>query len=99
MKNKERKFFFEYYRKKNKNLKKGVIIAIDRGIIGWSMCDPKDQFSKHEALRIAFERALKSYRLYNEEGKAKLMEYYGRIPRSMADLAIKILKRSEAYYK
>ena len=98
MKNKDGKFFFEYYRKKNKNLK-GVVMAIDHGIIGWSMCDPKDQFSKHEALRIAFERAKKSHRLFNEGSDEKLVEYYSKIPRSMIDLAIKILKRSEAYYK
>lgn len=88
------KMFYEYYRKDNGNLK-GVVMAIGKGIYGWSMCDPKDQFSKERGLNIAYNRALKAREL-NEEERAK---YYSNIPRSLRSLFNKVEERANRYYK
>lgn len=88
------KMFYEYYRKDNGNLK-GVVMAIGKGIYGWSMCDPKDQFSKERGLNIAYNRALKARKL-NEEERAK---YYSTIPRSLRSLFNKVEERANRYYK
>jgi hypothetical protein len=88
------KIFYEYYRKGNGNLK-GVVMAIGKGIYGWSMCDPKDQFSKERGLNIAYNRALKASEL-NEEERIK---YYSNIPRSLRSLFNKVEERANRYYK
>jgi hypothetical protein len=88
------KMFYEYYRKDNGNLK-GVVMAIGKGIYGWSMCDPKDQFSKERGLNIAYNRALKAREL-NEEERAK---YYSTIPHSLRSLFNKVEERANRYYK
>lgn len=88
------KLFYEYYRKDNGNLK-GVVMAIDKGVYGWSMCDPKDQFSKERGLNIAYNRALKARELDEEER----IEYYSTIPRSLHSLFNKIEERANRYYK
>ncbi len=88
------KIFYEYYRKDNGNLK-GVVMAMGKGIYGWSMCDPKDQFSKERGLNIAYNRALKASELDEEERT----EYYSTIPRSLHSLFNKIEERASRYYK
>ena len=88
------KLFYEYYRKDNGNLK-GVVMAIGKGIYGWAMCDPKDQFSKERGLNIAYNRALKARELDEEER----IEYYSTIPHSLHSLFNKIEERANRYYK
>lgn len=89
-----KKGFYEYYRKDD-NLK-GVVVAIDKGIIGWSMCDPKDVFSKEQALKIAYGRAEKALEL---KGTEKISEFYHTVPRSLHSLFDKIFERSVKYFK
>lgn len=88
------KLFYEYYRKDNGNLK-GVVMAIDKGVYGWAMCSPEDQFSKERGLNIAYNRALKARELDEEE---KIL-YYSTIPRSLHYLFNKIEERANKYYK
>lgn len=88
------KVFYEYYRKDDGKLK-GVVMAIDKGVYGWAMCNPEDRFSKERGLNIAYNRALKARELDEEERTL----YYSTIPRSLHSLFNKIEERANRYYK
>jgi hypothetical protein len=47
----------EYVRDARRN-KIGVIVALDSKHIGWSVCSPKDRFSKERGVNIASARAI-----------------------------------------
>jgi hypothetical protein len=38
----------------------GVVVAIDEGVIGYSICNPKDRWDKKRGIEIAVGRAMKS---------------------------------------
>ena len=40
----------------------GTIVALDKDVIGWSQCCPKDKFDKKRGIEIARGRALKGTR-------------------------------------
>lgn len=92
-----RKGFYEYYRKDDGNLK-GVVVATGKGILGWSMCNPKDIFNKEKGLDIAYRRAEKAERL-DASNPIKLLAFYDRVPRTLSDLFEKIYDRSIKYFK
>jgi hypothetical protein len=50
------KILVSYLRHKNGE-RFGVVVAIDRGRLGWSLCCPKDRFNKELGLKIAIGRA------------------------------------------
>lgn len=88
------KVFYEYYRKKNGNLK-GIVLAVDKGIYGWALCDRKDRFSKGFALFLATTRALKAMRLSPEDRQ----KFYTKVPQTLKPLFNKIEERAKRYYK
>jgi len=48
----------QYIRKENRQ-PYGCLVALEKDRIGWSLCHPKDTFSKDLGRRIAIERAKK----------------------------------------
>lgn len=78
-----------------KGEKQGVVVAIGNGIIGWSMCDPADVFSKTKGIHIALERANYASTLSVDE----LTEFYSKVPQSLEVIAIEMLQRSFSYFK
>jgi len=87
------KLFYEYYRKNGKL--KGVVVALDKGTFGWSLCNTKDVFDKSKAVGIAYNRALKSSLLDSREKAI----YYSKVPNSLQPLFQKIQERANKYYK
>lgn len=69
----------------------GIIVAIDRNQIGWSLCNKKDQFNKHMGRKIAVNRA----DFYGTNKTLLLKE----VPDSIKEEIIKMYDRSEKYYK
>lgn len=69
----------------------GVIVAIDRDRIGWSLCNKKDTFDKQIGLRIALNRAE-----FYGTNKSFLLE---QIPDSIREEIIEMYTRSEKYFK
>jgi hypothetical protein len=74
--------------------RKGVVVAIGNGYIGWALCKASDAFTSEQALNIALGRALKSSKLSSKE----LMDYYEDIPTSMNALVENMLTRSAKYF-
>lgn len=73
-----------------KGAPKGVMMALENGIIGWSLCSKLDTFDRDKGLNIAFRRALKSM---------EDPEYDLKVPQSLQNLAEEMLRRSSVYYK
>lgn len=69
----------------------GIIVAIDRNRIGWSLCNKKDQFNKYIGKRIAINRAD-----YYGTNKDLLLE---EVPDSIREEIIKMYDRSKKYFK
>ena len=87
------------YKRKSRRRPYGVVVAIDRNIIGWSICHKNDIFLKDIAVEIALERAykLKSMNIMDDD---ELDSFYKKtIPESLVNLAITMLERSRSYYK
>lgn len=84
----------QYHRNDDRSLK-GIVVALDNGIIGWSLCNRRDKFNKEKGLEIAIRRAEKSSILT----PAKLRKYYEAIPQSMRDTSYFVLERSKRYFK
>ena len=87
------KIFYEYYRKNGKL--KGVMVAMDKGVYGWSMCDSKDLFDKDKGYNIAYNRAVKADSMSPSERDV----FYKKIPTSMRSLFSKTIERAKRYYK
>ena len=85
--------FFKYYRDK-KGLR-GIVLAIDNGVLGWALCNKKDKFDKELAIRIAYSRALDNLSK-NPDGHFIL---YEGIPYSLKALFGEQYDRSLVYYK
>lgn len=73
-----------------KGAPRGVLMALENGIIGWSLCSKLDTFDRDKGLNIAFRRALKSM---------EDPEYDLKVPQSLQNLAEEMLYRSSIYYK
>lgn len=83
IKNLPKNSFFEYYREEGQI--KGVVLAIDRNIIGWSLCAKGDKFDKDLAFKIAYNRAIIGSKV--------------QIPFRLRPLYDKISERALKYYK
>lgn len=88
------KVLIQYLRKRNSN--PGVVVAIGPDIIGWSLCNKKDRYSKEMAFHLALGRAEKAAKLDPAERE---YYYYERIPTTLLDIATKVRNRSEQYFK
>lgn len=84
----------KYYRVNNKL--KGVVVALDKDIVGWSMCHPRDTFNKTRGLNIAISRA--SY-LYQKLGSKGIMYHYSKVPKSLELDVDNMRTRSCKYFK
>lgn len=93
----DKSLLVEYYRVKG-NLK-GVVVSPKKDIIGWSMCDPKDVFSKKRALEIAIARANKMSQAKDSLNPDAYIRCLNSIPRSLMNLAEKMFIRSDRYFK
>ena len=84
-----------------KGEKKGVLVAIGPGIIGWSLCNfsakywEKEVFDKKLGLHIALNRAEAASKMSTIE-KA---EYYDNVPSSMQESFEEMLNRSYRYFQ
>ena len=87
------KIFYEYYRKNGKL--KGVMVAMDKDVYGWSMCDSKDLFDKDKGVSIAYNRAIKAASMSPSERDV----FYNKVPTSMRSLFSKTIERAKKYYK
>ena len=82
----------EYIRGKNNSLGQnikggqliGVVVALDKWSIGWSLCSKKDKFNKQRALEIAIGRAEKSTAV---------------VPTSIKPVFVKMINRAMRYFK
>jgi hypothetical protein len=90
-----------------KGKRKGIVVAIDENVLGWSMCNSSlnynsqnnkyevDTFDKAKGLSIALNRAKYAASL-NEEDR---LEYYElNVPNSLIELFINMQERSEKYF-
>ena len=90
-----------------KGNKKGVIVAIGEGILGWSMCNTTsgwtrlgdfhegDRFDKEKGISIALNRA-KYVESLDEETRR---EYYGQnVPESLLELFVEMDERAVRYF-
>lgn len=84
------------YKRNKQNQPVGVMVAIGRHALGWSLCSPNDKFDKHLGLHIALHRAAQAAEL----GPDKISKnYLSKIPHSMLDLYDKMYHRARLYFK
>lgn len=97
-----KKLLIEYYRDKNRN-PIGVVVATNKDVVGWSLCHikaiyyhPSDKFDKKLGLNIAIQRADKASAMSESE---KVEYYTSKVPQSLQKLFLKIMTKSENYFK
>ena len=73
----------------------GVVVAIDRDVLGWSLCNKRDSFDKDKGLAIALGRAA----LVSEMTTAERSEYYEQIPQSLVKVFEEMKERSRKYFQ
>ena len=85
-----------------KGKKKGVLVAIGPGIVGWSLCNTnagyyweKDVFDKKLGLHIALSRAETVSKMSGTEK----IEYYENVPSSMQEKFAEMVDRSYKYFQ
>lgn len=84
------------YKRKGHRVPVGVVIAIGPNILGWSLCNKRDVFTKRMAVEMALNRAKFVTTLSNEEKQ----EYYQiTLPQTLKKLGNKMIERSYKYYK
>ena len=74
----------KYVRDKNRN-PRGVIVAVGRGMVGFSLTNKKDRFNKNLGISIAINRA---YQGFNVD-----------IPKSIFEDFHNMIDRSQRYFK
>lgn len=74
---------------------RGVVVALDKDIIGWSLCSKRDVFNKKIGLSIALNRAVKASSMTAYER----VYFYNSIPFSLDELTGEMIMRSEEYFK
>ena len=77
---------YEYVRDRNGH-PLGVVCALGKKDIGWSLCNKKDRFNKDFGLKIASARAVRS-RIKRKD-----------IPRRIIPILEKMEERAKRYYK
>ena len=82
-----------------KGKKKGVLVAIGPGIVGWSKCNDawysNDIFDKKLGIHIALSRAAALPKMTLVEKS----EYYDSVPRSLQNDFAKMVERSFRYFQ
>ena len=85
-----------------KGKKKGVLVAIGSGIIGWSLCNTgseyyweKDVFDKELGLHIALSRA----EAVSKMSAVERAEYYDTVPSSIQEKFAEMVDRSYKYFQ
>lgn len=85
-----------------KGEKKGVLVAIGPGIIGWSLCNTnagyyweKDVFDKELGLHIALSRA----EAVSKMSITEKIEYYENVPSSIQEKFTEMVDRSYKYFQ
>ena len=73
----------------------GVVVAIGDGVLGWSLCNSKDEFNKEKGVSIALHRAHYAGSL-SIRGRE---EIYQKVPDSLIELFEKVSERSSRYFK
>lgn len=73
---------------------RGMVVAIDDGVIGWSLCNKKDIFNKEIAIDMAMKRAIIASKLSLKSRN----NFYSRIPFSLNDEFLRMEERSEKYF-
>lgn len=79
-----------------KGEKKGVLVAIGPGIIGWSLCNNKEpQFRKDIGLAIALSRAeaVSKLTLFERE------DFYSKVPFTLQYAFDEMMERSFLYFQ
>lgn len=78
---------------------RGVVIAIDDDVLGWSLCHKNDKFSKEEGLKRAYKRARLAFRLKNEFNVRVIQRFYSRVPQTLKTVFAQQKARSNKYFK
>ena len=84
------------YKRNSKGMPIGVVIAIEKDCVGWSLCHEWDTYQKEVGIDHAIRKALSAKRIGRLQ---RIFMYENSVPNSMADLVDKMLDRSELYYK
>jgi hypothetical protein len=91
----ESQVLVEYKRNSHKE-PVGVVVAIGRHALGWSLCNAWDVFNKQQGLSMALGRAITAADLGPEASK----EYYEeKLPQSLRKLKDKVHGRAKLYFK
>lgn len=97
----DKNILIEYLRNKKGN-RIGVVVAIDKNTVGWSLCNSLDQFDRDKGLYIAIARASKAFD-YMKNGDWSIDDvkfiYYQKCPHTLKSLLDKMIDRSILYYK
>ena len=72
----------------------GVVVSIDKDVLGWSLCNKKDKFDKDRGLSIALGRAA----LASEMSLAERIAYYEQVPQSLMYEFKEMEERSRKYF-
>jgi len=72
----------------------GVMVAIGPDVIGWSLCDPRDDFDRAKGITIALGRALTARNLSFRQRQL----FYNKVPHSQRFLLEKMKRRSERFF-
>ena len=90
--------------KTSKGLKKGILVAIGPGIVGWSLCkdswSPRsyvgpDDFNQQIGMHIALNRAL----AVQEMGLVEKAEFAAKVPETLKKDYTEMIFRSFRYFK
>lgn len=74
---------------------KGVIVAIDSDVVGWSLCDKKDKFNKEFGIDLALKRARIASKL-SIDGRNS---FYCKVPFTLWTDFAEMLERSQHYFQ
>jgi hypothetical protein len=78
----------------------GVIVALDKDLIGWAQCNPKDRFDKYFGIKIAVGRALHGTKQKPIKHKQYSWDYDKDIVIDMITPAVeKMRERAKKYFK
>lgn len=78
-----------------KGKKRGIVVAIGNGIIGWSLCNSEDEFDKAKGLDLALKRAKIAAQLNYRERRS----FYQKVPFSLKELFDTMDIRSQKYFQ
>jgi hypothetical protein len=84
------------YKRNSRKEPVGVVVAIGKHALGWSLCNVWDVFNKQQGLSMALGRAITA----GELGPELSVEYYEeKLPQSLRELKEKVHNRAKLYFK